>query len=82
MFIWEDIASAPKSLRAHKCNVFVKQQKVQRKERAWRDREAEGKGNSNLNDTKQGVEQLADFHLFNRLTIHNGWFVTSNFVIV
>lgn len=43
MFIWEDIASAPKSLGAYKCDVFVKQQKVQRKERAWRDRETEAK---------------------------------------
>lgn len=43
LFIWEDIASAPKSLGAYKCDVFVKQQKVQRKERAWRDRETEAK---------------------------------------
>lgn len=72
MFIWEDIASAPESLRAHKCNVFVKQQNVQRKERARGDREAEGKGNSSLNDTKQGVERLAGFHLL-RQTDNPQW---------
>lgn len=34
---------APKSLRAHKCDVFVKQQKVQRKKRAWKHWETEAK---------------------------------------
>lgn len=38
---------APKSLRAHKCGVFVKQHKVQRRKRAWKHRETEAKRKKN-----------------------------------
>lgn len=47
LFIWEDIAMAPKSLGAHKCDVFVKRQKVQRKKRAWKHKETKAKRKKN-----------------------------------
>lgn len=43
---------APKSLRAHKSDVFVKQQKAQKRKRAWKEKEADFK--TGLKGTKVG----------------------------
>lgn len=43
---------APKSLRAHKSDVFVKQQKAQKRKRAWKEKETDF--NKSLNGTKVG----------------------------
>lgn len=43
---------APKSLRAHKSDVFVKQQKAQKRKRAWKEKETDF--NKGLKGTKVG----------------------------
>lgn len=43
---------APKSLRAHKSDVFVKQQKAQKRKKAWKEKETDF--NKGLKGTKVG----------------------------
>lgn len=74
---------APKSLRAHKCGVFVKQHKVQRRKRAWKHRETEAKRKKkslecNLEDTK--VEELSDIYVHMLIT-RNSIFIVLNFLM-
>lgn len=53
---------APKSLRAHKSGVFVKQQKAQKRKRAWKEKETDF--NKGLKGKKsRGLQRMFSFTL-------------------